>query len=191
MPDTEYCYPDSNVLRNRLNITDQNELLLIEADITGERLAELQISPVQGSFDFQHLCAIHRRIFRDLFTWAGKSRTVDIGKGNLFCRVQHITSYAQDIFSTYYRDCESVKNNRTEFIHRLTSHYADLNALHPFREGNGRTQREFARELCCKCGYLFDLTCTNHEEMLHASIQSFYADNAELERIFSNAVITK
>lgn len=188
MGDTVYCYPNSNELRNRLDITEQSELLQIEADITGERLAELQISPVQGSFDFKHLCTIHRRIFHDLFTWAGKPRTVDIGKGNLFCRVQHIETYAQEVFSTYYRDCVSAQNDQTEFIHRLTSHYADLNALHPFREGNGRAQREFARELCCKCGYLFDLTRTNHEEMLNASIQSFYADNVELERIFSKVV---
>ena len=191
MADTVYCYPNSNVLRNRLNITDQDELLKMEADITGERLAELQISPVDGSFDFKHLCAIHKRIFQDLFTWAGKPRTVDIGKGNLFCRVQHIASFAQDIFSTYYRDCASVQDNRVEFIHRLTSHYADLNALHPFREGNGRAQREFARELCCRCGYLFDLTHTDHEEMLHASIRSFTADNAELEQIFRRAVRPK
>ena len=188
MADTKYCYPDSNVLRNKLDVTDQNELSSIEADITGVRLAELQISPVQGSFDFKHLCEIHKRIFQDLFTWAGRPRTVDIGKGNLFCRVQHIASYAQNVFSTYYRDCESAKKDQAEFVHQLTLHYADLNALHPFREGNGRAQREFARELCRKCGYLFDLTHTNHEEMLHASIQSFYANNTELEHIFSKAV---
>lgn len=188
MADTVYCYPNSNVLRNKLNITDQKELLQLEADITGARLAELQVNPIQGNFDYKHLCTIHKRIFQDLFTWAGKPRTVDIGKGNLFCRVQHIETYAQEVFSTYYRDCASAQDDQAEFTHQLALHYADLNALHPFREGNGRAQREFARELCCKCGYLFDLTHTNHEEMLNASIQSFYVDNVELERIFSKAV---
>ena len=69
-------------------------------------------------------------------------------------------------------------------------HYADLNALHPFREGNGRSQREFARELCLHCGYIFDLSATTHEQMLNASIHSFNTgDNSELLQIFKKAVI--
>ena len=65
-----------------------------------------------------------------------------------------------------------------------------MNALHPFREGNGRTQREFARELCLKCGYIFDLTRTTHEEMLSASILSFNkGDNSEFIDIFSRSII--
>ena len=70
------------------------------------------------------------------------------------------------------------------------SHYADMNALHPFREGNGRSQREFTRELCMKCGYMLDLTKTLHKDMLHASILSFNTgDNSALLAIFEDAVI--
>lgn len=191
MSDKVYCYPDSSVLRNKFNITDGDEFLKVETECASIRLLELQMHPVQGKFDFKHLCAIHRRIFQDIFTWAGKPRTVDIAKGNLFCRAQFIDSYAQDVFSAYFRDCESVKDNETEFIHRFAYHYADLNALHPFREGNGRSQREFARELCYKCGYIFDVTVTNHEEMVNASIQSFNGDIKGLEHIFSRAVKRK
>ena len=72
---------------------------------------------------------------------------------------------------------------------KQAKHYGDLNALHPFREGNGRTQREFARELCLACGYDFDLSFTNHEDMLSASIASFNKeDNSYFEAIFSKAV---
>jgi len=104
--------------------------------------------------------------------------------------VQHIDSFADDIFKSYYSDCRKAKDNKQEFIYVLTQHYADLNALHPFREGNGRSQREFTRELCLSCGYAFDLTRTSHEEMLEASIESFNVGNDKLEKIFQKAVTT-
>lgn len=189
MPDNIYCYPNSEILRNKLQIKNKTELLNAEIELTGNRLIELQKKPVNGKFDFQHLCKIHKHIFQDLFEWAGKPRTVDIGKGNLFCLVQHIPSYAASIFGNYYTDCMNAQNDKEQFVHILTEHYADLNALHPFREGNGRSQREFARELCLKCGYIFDLSKTNHQEMLEASIMSFNTgSNQKLENIFQKAI---
>lgn len=184
----KYCYPDSTILQNKLNIHDKNTLLQAEIELTSARLFELQEKSIKGNFDFNHLCKIHKYIFQDLFSWAGKPRTVDIGKGNIFCFVQNIPSYANSIFSRYYDDCQSAKHNKEKFVHILTEHYADLNALHPFREGNGRTQREFTRELCLNCGYTFDLTKTCHEEMLHASIASFNGNNRALENIFQTAI---
>lgn len=190
MPDQTYCYPDSNVLRNRKNIRDAKELYDAEIHYTSYRLYELQKSPITGRFDFKHLCAIHRYIFQDLYEWAGKPRTVDIGKGNMFCRVQFIQDYAKDIFSRYFLECDTNKHDRDRFVHTLVTHYADLNALHPFREGNGRSQREFARELCLQCGYVFDLSGTSHGEMLNASILSFdKGDNSSLQSIFRKAII--
>ena len=82
-----------------------------------------------------------------------------------------------------------MKDDQEGFIHVFTKYYADLIALHPFREGNGRTQREFARELCLKCGYALDLTQTGHEEMLSASIMFFdKGDNAGLEAVFRRCI---
>ena len=188
MADAKYCYPDSNVLRNKLGITDADALLEAEIECASARLLGLQMRPVEGGFDFRHLCEIHRRIFQDLFEWAGQPRTVNIGKGNLFCLVEHIQPFAAEIFAKFYGECFAARSDRERFVRALAKHYGDLNALHPFREGNGRAQREFARELCLKCGYVFDLTHTNHQEMLAASIRSFNIDNAELERIFDRAV---
>lgn len=189
MPDNKYCYPNSNILRNKLQIQDKDKLLQAEIHMTGNRMIELQNNPVSGKFDFQHLCDIHKRIFQDLYDWAGETRTVNIGKNNLFCLVQHIPSYAASIFNNYYKDCMGAKNDRQNFVHVLAEHYADLNALHPFREGNGRSQREFTRELCLKCGYMFDLSTTNHQEMLDASIESFNTgNNKKLENIFQKAI---
>ena len=180
-----YGYPDSSVLKNKLGIHDKEQLLMAEIRLVTIRLYQLQEQPVHGNFDLNHLCRIHEHIFQDLYPWAGKIRTVNIAKTNMFCLVQHIQTYAQTIFPSYYMDCMRVKDKSERFISVFTEHYADLNALHPFREGNGRTQREFARELCLKCGYILDFTHTDHEEMLTGSIKSFdRGDNAGLEAVF-------
>ncbi|MDO4345312.1 MAG: Fic family protein [Eubacteriales bacterium] len=185
----KYCYPNSDVLKNKKNIITSSELLAAETEYTSIRLLELQRRPIRGSFDFKHLCKIHQYIFQDLYGWAGKPRTVDIEKGYQFCLVQYIPNYASQIFSDYYSDCKSAKHDCPKFIYKLTEHYSDLNALHPFREGNGRAQREFARELCFDLGYIFDLTHTCHKDMLNASIASFSGNNKALEEIFKTAVI--
>jgi cell filamentation protein len=185
-----YCYPNSSVLKNRLDIHDKKCLLEAEIRLATIRLYQLQEQPVHGNFDLNHLCRIHGHIFQDLYPWAGKIRTVNIAKTNMFCLVQHIQTYAHTIFPSYYMDCIRVKDNPERFIHVFTSHYADLNALHPFREGNGHSQREFARELCLKCGYILDLTHTSHEEMLTGNIMSFdRGDNTGLEAVFRKCII--
>lgn len=78
----------------------------------------------------------------------------------MFCLAQHIQSYTQNIFQVYYTDHIRARDDPDEFIYVFAQYCANLNALHPFREGNGRSQREFARELCLACGYRFDLTLT-------------------------------
>ena len=191
MADKIYCYPDTDTLINRLNIHDSGRLLEAETRMVSIRLYQLQKHPVKGGFDFAHLCRIHHHIFQDVYDWAGKTRTVNIAKGNsLFCPFWNIYSYADNIFRCYHKDCIRTKDNPDEFIHILAEHYADLNALHPFREGNGRSQREFCRELCLQCGYLFDLTHTCRDEMLQASIDSLdKGNNTRLEAVFRKCIL--
>ncbi|MBR1390491.1 MAG: Fic family protein [Lachnospiraceae bacterium] len=189
MTDVRYCYPDSNVLINKLNITNRQELFEAEVELTSIRLQELQQEPIKGDFDFNHLKAIHKYIFQDLYEWAGKERTVDIGKGNLFCTVPCIQDYARSVFGKYFSQCYAVKDSFDDFVRTFADNYGDLNALHPFREGNGRAQREFARLVCVECGYNFDLSCTTHEEMLKASKLSFdQADSSAFIEIFTKAL---
>lgn len=188
MADKKYCYPNTDILKNRLDITNKDKLMQAEIELTTKRMFILQQNPIKGRFDFNHLKTIHKYIFQDLYSWAGKTRTVDIGKSNLFCPVQNISAYAESIFDSFARDCFANRHDPERFIHAFTDHYADMNALHPFREGNGRSQREFARELCLYCGYEFDLTKTTHEQMLDASIWSFNKGNDRLKAIFMKAV---
>lgn len=187
--DDKYCYPGTDVLRNKLGTRNPQTLFEAEIEYTSKQLYALQEHPIKGNFDFKHLCRIHQFIFEDLYDWAGQPRTVDISKsGSSFCYAQFIQSSADDIFKSYYKDCCAVKDDKEKFVHTLTEHYGDLNVLHPFREGNGRTQREFARELCEHFGYEFDLTQTTHQQMLTASIASYYGDNSKLEAIFQQVI---
>lgn len=189
MHDDKYCYPGSNVLKNLLNITSSKDLFNAEVELTTIRLQELQRNPIKGNYDFEHLKKIHKYIFQDIYSWAGQERTVEIGKGNLFCTVACIQSYADSVFSKYFAQCNSSKDDFEKFIKVFSENYGDLNALHPFREGNGRSQREFARIVCLECGYDFRLSNSTHREMLNASQLSFNkGDNSEFIRIFSKAI---
>lgn len=185
-----YKYPGEDVLVNYFDCHDAEELAMLEALSTGANLLYLQLHPIDGKFDFKHLKDIHHFIFQDVYEWAGQTRKVDIAKNSLFCRSQFIDSYADSVFSDFYSSCKSMENDKSQFVETLAAHYADMNALHPFREGNGRSQREFTRELCLSCGYVFDLTCTSHREMLDASILSFNkADNSGLVSVFNKCII--
>lgn len=189
MQDFKYCYPNTDVLMNKLGIKNPQKLFDAEKKITTLRMRELQDKPILGNFDFVHLKKIHKYIFQDIYEWAGEVRTVEIGKGNLFCTTPFIEEYAHSIFKKYFLQCFSIKDNKEEFIRAFARNYGDLNALHPFREGNGRAQREFARQLCLECGYGFTLAFTTHKEMLQASILSFNkGDNSLFVKIFGSAV---
>lgn len=189
MYDNIYCYPNSNVLKNKYNVIDKTKLFMLETELTSIRLRELQNNNMKGDFDFAHLKAIHQYIFQDIYEWAGKERTVEIGKGNLFCTTACIPLYAKSVFNKYFSQCYANKDNIEDFIRVLAENYGDLNALHPFREGNGRAQREFARLVCLECGYLFDLSSVSHNDMLNASIISFNkGDSSSFVDVFTKAV---
>jgi cell filamentation protein len=190
MPDSKYCYPNTNILKNKLNIQNSEDLFNAEKELTLIRLQELQLNPIRGDFSFKHLKEIHQYIFQDVYDWAGKVRTVEIGKGNLFCTIACIDSYADSVFNNYYSQCFTNKSDFDKFVNVFADNYGNLNALHPFREGNGRTQREFARLVCLDCGYAFDLSSTTHSKMLEASILSFdKADSSLFCEIFRKAII--
>lgn len=137
-----YTY-DNGTLRNRFGITDADELAAVEADVTLARITEIETVGLPGNFDLGHLQATHRRIFGDLYDWAGELRTVDISKGtSLFCLARFLPAAATHVFdglAPIRRQLRASDDLPVEFA----AWYADLNALHPFREGNGRTQRTF------------------------------------------------
>lgn len=183
-----YTYPNTNVLINKLNLQNQSELEKAEEEFTSYRQEQLQKRPIIGQFDFSHLCRIHKMIFQDIYDWAGKPRTINIAKSNLFCLAEYIPTYSQEVFTDLYEKCLTAKQNPAQFREQIVDAFGNINALHPFREGNGRTQREFLRELCIECGYTFDYSRVPEDEMLKASIESFNGSNETLRKCFNEII---
>lgn len=143
----EYFYPDSNVFKNKLNIHDYNELKEKDAELSFKRLVELREKPIEGNFDKEHFIKIHKYIFQDLYEWAGEYRTIYMSKNNsYFAPVDMIDLYLEDAFKLMKEEIKEV-NSYQSMITFLTNYLVILLNIHPFREGNGRTIKEFLTEL--------------------------------------------
>lgn len=188
--DARYCYPGSRVLKNKLNIMDEEELREAEREITSVRIAEaLNGRRVRGKYDFGHLKRIHKFLFGDIYEWAGKVRLVNISKGNQFCRVEFIEMQMNEIFDKlaeekYLKDLKCPE----EIGKRLAYYLGEINAIHPFREGNGRAQRLFIEHLAHSIGYRLDLMKIGRDDMLLASVKAFERDYTMLEGLLINAL---
>lgn len=177
-------YVDANgVLKNKLGIQNVADLKEAERDLTFSRIEELKRTPMKGSFDFKHLQKIHGYIFQDVYDWAGKVRTVEIAKGNMFCSTRFIDSYQQDVFDQLRKDDFLKDMSREQFSKKAAFYLGEINMLHPFREGNGRTQREFMLELSREAGWDLDLSKVSRQEMIYASQQSAKTTNDLFEKM--------
>lgn len=183
-----YVDPATEVLRNRLGITDPDELEAAEADFSAVRMAGLRQRRVAGGYDLSHLQRFHERIFGDVYPWAGELRTVVIAKGGTFALPQHIESYAAEVFGRL-ADADHLRGRSYEqFIDALTELLADLNALHPFREGNGRAQRAFCAQLARDAGHQLRWATMDPHENVAASRASLAGDNAPLRAMLERLV---
>lgn len=143
-----------DVPRNRFGITDFAGCSRVERIYSAMRLIELELSPVAGDFDMAHLQSIHRYVFQDVHDWAGIIRPFTLVKGgDEFCRPQFIESYAADIFGRLQADGLLHGLDVDQFAAKAGDLLADVNALHAFREGNGRTQRAFLSQLAAQAGH--------------------------------------
>jgi cell filamentation protein len=176
-----YTYRDSTVLKNKLDLRTQVELDAFEAEISSARAEE----PLpEGRLDFAHYCAIHHHLFQDVYAWAGQPRTVRISKGgNPFCFPENINGQAAKLFDVL-RQSDYLRNLRpTEFSCKAAHFLAELNAIHAFREGNGRTQLSFFTLLADYARYPLDLDKLDPDAMLAAMITSFDGDESRLSRV--------
>lgn len=181
--DKVYCYPNTNVLKNKLNIKDPDKLAEKERFYSMIRFAEIKNKvPVKGSFDLKHMQSIHKYLFQDLYDWAGEIRTVNIAKNEMFCNSMFIDSYSKDIFNQLRRENYLIGTPKRNLAEKLAIYMGDLNALHPFREGNGRTQRTFINYLANINGYHINFQNITQQDMIHASIAAFNLDYGPLEK---------
>ena len=156
-PDYTYTDPKTGVLRNLANVTDFNTLLLVESGTVTKRIAELQATPIKIK-NASTLLDIHKHLFQDIYSWAGNIRTVEISKGGKpFFPLSHFRNAFMhiDTLITEYRKTD--KKDKPQLAHKLAEILDNINYLHPFRDGNGRTQREFLRLLATEKGLSLNL----------------------------------
>ena len=179
--DDVYCIPGTAVLKNKAGITDQVQLDEYEGDFTAIRLLELTQNPVEGSFDLAHLCKIHQYLFQDVYEWAGEVRTVDIIRGDSrFCNVRQIQSYSTTVFSALAAEKYLLNLEATVFAKRLAHYLSEINAVHPFREGNRRVQRLFISQLAEHAGYSLDYSALEQAELYPVMQASFLGNEQPL-----------
>ncbi len=184
--DETYCYPGTDVLRNKAEITDANELDAYEGELSTLRSIEILENPLVGQFDLALLQRIHFALFQDIYDWAGKIRTVDISRGNSrFANVRFIESAANEIFNKLARENWLKGLDAGHLSKRLAHYLSEINALHPFREGNGRVQRIFISHLSQAAGYQLDYSDLEQEQIYQAMELAFNGD----ESILANLIL--
>ena len=181
-----YFTPADEILENKLNIHDPAKLAEAESRITAVRNAEILAASPLAPLTFQYLRDIHRHLFSEIYAFAGKVRTVDVVKGDsVFCYVQFIDEEQQRIFSQLQQNFFSTPLARDAFVHHIAEHASNLNALHPFREGNGRAIRCFLTILAQRLGYAIHYHEVEKEALLHADIAAFRGDITLLEGVYA------
>jgi cell filamentation protein len=186
--DDTYYYPGTNVLRNKAEITNAEDLDAYEGELSTLRSIEILENPVAGQFDLAHLQRIHLALFQDVYDWAGKIRTVDISRGNSrFANVRFIKSAANDIFNKLARENRLKGLDAHALSKRLAHYLSEINALHPFREGNGRVQRIFISQLSQSAGYQLDYSDLEQVQIYQAMELAFNGD----ESILANLILER
>ncbi|WP_322762247.1 Fic/DOC family protein [Frankia sp. Cr2] len=178
-----YCWPGSPCLRNLLDIRDADELAVVEAEIVAIRDVELRCAILPGLYDFDHLRQFHRVLFSDVYPWAGEIRVVDIGRPILFAHWRFVADAADDVFARLVADAYLVGLSHGRMVECVARYLGEVNALHPFREGNGRAQRAFFRQLAAAAGWRLRWDQVSRDENNRASARSLVGDDAALEAL--------
>ena len=176
MPDDPYVYPGTSVLTNIPGIRDARELARVEYELTWARRQELHANPVRGDFDLAHLQEIHRRLFQDLFEWAGRLRTVVISRGSSTFFASADFSRADEYTFGHLREGPLLRGEPMgdgTFVEHASELLSRINYLHPFREGNGRAQRAFIDQVASVSGRVMSWRNVSATDHTRASIESF------------------
>jgi cell filamentation protein len=191
--DERGLYPGTDVLINKLDIRDKSELDQAEAAIVllaAYELAQTPLpEPAQGP-DFSYLIDIHQVLFRDVYEWAGQVREVDISKGDTrFANCRHIVSEVQKLVRKLAAENWLEGLAVEQFAKRMAYYMGELNVLHPFREGNGRSLREYVRHLAERAGHSISWEGVSSREMINASISAYQGKYQPLENLLLRQLV--
>lgn len=187
---TDSCYEGTTCLINKFGVKDSDRLSEIEGRITFAKAVALEQQPINGEFDFTHYRAIHRWLFCDIYDWAGEIRQVNLSKkGTAFTPVNEIEHMADLIFSRIASNDLFKNLPKRDYIAYIVELYCDINLLHPFREGNGRTQRAFFSQLIKTVGYDFSFARMDGDLLMIATIQAAAGVTDLLYSLFDDALL--
>lgn len=184
-----YLDLETGILRNFAGANTQEKLRKAETDVAG--IAELTLDDIPRSNNLAELQAIHKALFGKIYDWAGEIRTVDIRKGSeeFFLFVFQIPEGAKFVFDGLAKENTLKDLSKEDFVKRLAYFYEQVNFIHPFREGNGRTQRVFWNRVAADAGYFIDWSQVVGDELDKASVEGREHHNLEpLEEMFSRIV---
>jgi len=180
---SKYCYENSSVLVNKLDIKDEKKLQKYEAKITALKALSLRQMGITGNFDKKHFMEIHKYLFEDIYPFAGNLREENIAKEEFrFASWEYIESELDKLLKRLQIENYLINENKQNLAKKLAYYFSEMNVLHPFREGNGRAIREFIRQLALKNGYTLNLKKILPSKILEASIESII-NTENLEKI--------
>lgn len=186
MTDDPYVYPGTRILMNKLDIRDAEILDLAERRFTTIRVRQ---GVPHGNFDLTHLKAIHHHLFQDVYDWAGQIRTIEISKGDSqFQLRKYIDAGMADVHRRLVKAGFLHGLMRSDFAAGAAHIIGDVNYVHPFREGNGRTQLHYMKMLSARAGHWLDLTKIDPARWLDASRQAHQARYDIMAQVIDDAL---
>lgn len=177
--DDPLCYPGTQVLINKARLRDQDQLDQFEQLMFLTRAEEPLPS---GNLDYEHYKSIHHHFFQDVYDWAGQTRSIRTGKGgNWFCYPEYIDPQMQQLFGQLAAEDHMTKmESRQSFAERAAFYVSEINAIHPFREGNGRCQLTLLSLLCDLAGFEMDEEQIDPPSFMVAMVESFAGNTRPL-----------
>ena len=186
MNDDPDVYPGTFILRNRLGITDRDTLDRVERRLVVQRTRQ---GIPTGDFDLTHLKAIHRHLFQDLYAWAGEVRTVEIAKGGSgFMPCRFIENGMYDVHRRILENGHFLGLSPADFAVAAATVLGDVNHVHPFREGNGRTQLHYLKQFATRAGHQLNLRKLDPVGWIHASIMANRGDYGAMGVCIAGAI---
>jgi cell filamentation protein len=187
--DDPYIDKQTGILRNLLGISTQEELDRQESNFSFLRSAQLHEQSIDGNFDFVHLRDIHRVLFSDIYEWAGEIRQVEIQKGKtIFAHCAVLENAANHVFKILESENYLTALSATQFADRAGYYLGEINVLHPFRDGNGRAQREFIAQLARKNNFSLSWSDVSRDQMISASTQAYNGNHKVMAELILKSI---
>ena len=195
-----YTYPGTDTLKNLVGARTHDELERREAAFVVQRMRDILLGhAVQGRFDAAHLRAIHRHLFQDVYEWAGRTRDeqVKLSDGTVASELTMHKLGEKDVLlapmipaalEQIERGIQAANGlsrlSREEFARRGAEIMAAIDAAHPFREGNGRTQCVFMHQIAAAAGHSLDFSVVSAKRLSDARLAAReHGDNTQLRRL--------